>query len=138
MPVCAVFWFVPIAERPVPRKTQFTGPSSKPGLRSWFAGSLALWPSGLVTVTSTVPSACGGAVAVMEVLWTVTLVAGVPPNVTVAFGTKLAPVMVTMVPPALGPELGRMVVTIGGGAPPAAEAKLEYAELPVLLYARTR
>ena len=72
------------------------------------------------------------------VLFTVTSVAAVPPKLTVAFGTKLIPVMVTMVPPRLGPELGRMVVAIGGGIPPVAEAKFEYPELPALLYARTR
>jgi hypothetical protein len=55
-----------------------------------------------------------GVVAVMVVLFTtVTLVAAVPPIVTPAPVAKLAPVMVTAVPPTAGPELGLMVVTAG-------------------------
>ena len=34
--------------------------------------------------------------------------------VTVAPLTKLVPVMVTLVPPAVGPEFGEIAVTVGG------------------------
>jgi len=51
---------------------------------------------------------------VMEVLLTTTtLVAAVPPIVTVAPVTKLVPVMVTLVPPAVDPLFGETLVTVG-------------------------
>ena len=48
-------------------------------------------------------------------LETVTPVAWVPPKVTVAPDTKLAPVMVTLVPPAAVPLFGDTLVTVGAG-----------------------
>src|SRR6267378_1306854 len=45
---------------------------------------------------------------------TVTPVALVPPIVTVAPLTKLVPVIVTLVPPAVGPEVGAIPLTVGG------------------------
>jgi hypothetical protein len=76
---------------------------------------LALRPLLLVTVTAAVPALPAGVVAVMVVaLTTVTLVAAVLPKVTVAPAAKLVPVMVTAVPPASGPPLGEMLVTVGG------------------------
>ena len=45
---------------------------------------------------------------------TVTLVAGVPPNVTEAPVTKFVPVIVTELPPAIGPLLGATLLTVGG------------------------
>ena len=60
-----------------------------------------------MTVTSTVPAAPAGAVAVMEVaLLTVKVVAAVAPKATAVAPVKLVPVMVTEVPPAAGPEVG--------------------------------
>jgi hypothetical protein len=54
-------------------------------------------------------------VAVIVVLFvTTTLVAAVPPNVTVAPEAKFAPVSVTAVPPATGPVFGDTLVTVGG------------------------
>jgi hypothetical protein len=54
-------------------------------------------------------------VAVIVVLFvTTTLVAAVPPNVTVAPEAKFVPVIVTAVPPATGPVLGDTPVTVGG------------------------
>ena len=44
---------------------------------------------------------------------TVTLVADTPPNVTVAPLMKLVPVMITDVPPAVGPDVGLIDVTAG-------------------------
>ena len=65
--------------------------------------SVPLCESVLVTTTLTVPAACAGLDAVMEVeLTTVTLVAAVPPKLTVAPAEKPVPVMVTNVPPLVG------------------------------------
>jgi hypothetical protein len=53
-------------------------------------------------------------VAVIEVLLTTTtLVAAVPPNVTVAPVAKFVPVIVTPVPPAVGPLFGDTLLTVG-------------------------
>ena len=50
----------------------------------------------------------------MDVLLaTTTLVAAVPPNVTVAPVAKFVPVIVTAVPPAVGPVFGDTLVTVG-------------------------
>ena len=68
----------------------------------------------LVTVTSTVPEPAG-LVAVIDVaLFTVTPVAAVPPNATVAPDAKPVPEMVTGVPPAAGPLAGLTPDTVGG------------------------
>ena len=65
-------------------------------------------------------------VAVMLVaLTTVTPVAAVPPKVTVAPATKSAPVMVTAVPPAVGPLVGLTPVTVGGGGGAPQEGNLK-------------
>lgn len=78
-------------------------------------------PAGLVTVTSTAPVP-GGETAVTEVsLVMVTCVADVDPKRTAVAATRLAPVMVTLVPPPAGPEAGLIEVTAGGAAT-AAEA----------------
>ena len=85
--------------------------------------SVALCPSGLLTVTLTAPAACAGVFAVIVVLLvTLTLRADEPPKLTVAPETKLVPVRVTLVPPAVDPLVGVMLVTVGadggGGGPP--------------------
>ena len=50
----------------------------------------------------------------MEVVeFTVTAVAVMLPNITVAGEVKLVPVMVTEVPPAIGPLVGVIEVTVG-------------------------
>jgi hypothetical protein len=67
-----------------------------------------------VTVTVTAPALPAGEVAVIEVLLTTTtLVAAVAPNVTVAPVAKLVPVIVTAVPPAVGPPIGETLLTVG-------------------------
>jgi hypothetical protein len=66
------------------------------------------------TATVTAPAACAGVVAVMVVLFTATtLVAAVPPNVTVAPAAKFVPVIVTAVPPVVAPPFGDTRVTVG-------------------------
>jgi hypothetical protein len=76
---------------------------------------LPLRPPELVTVTVTAPAASAGVVAVIVVLLTtVTFVAAIEPNVTVAPEAKLVPVIVTAVPPVVGPPFGLTLVTVGG------------------------
>ena len=58
-----------------------------------------------------------GVTAVIEVSeTTVTELAAVPPIVTAVAPVKPVPVMVTLVPPALGPALGEIAVTVGAAA----------------------
>ncbi len=76
--------------------------------------SVPVCVSGFVTTTATVPALLAGATAVICVgppTWT--LVAGVPPNVTVAPGAKFVPTMVTVVPPPVVPLSGVAEVTVG-------------------------
>ena len=71
-------------------------------------------PLGWVTVTSTVPAAWAGDVAVIEVgLTTVNDAAATPPKLTLVAPVKFVPLMVTLVPPALEPVFGLMLVTVG-------------------------
>lgn len=54
--------------------------------------------------------------AVIDVLLTtVTPVAAVPPSVTVAPAKNPVPVIVTEVPPPLGPDTGEIAVIVGAG-----------------------
>jgi hypothetical protein len=79
---------------------------------------LALVPPGVVTLTSALPAARAGAVAVIVVgLTTVYPVAFVPPNRTAAAPespAKFVPVIVTIVPPVVGPKVGLSAVIVGG------------------------
>ena len=75
---------------------------------------LPLWPP-TVTVTVTAPALPAGVVAVIVVLFTtLTFVAAVPPNVTVAPEAKFVPVIVTAVPPPVDPVFGATLLTVGG------------------------
>ncbi len=81
----------------------------------WSAALVALVPPAVVTVTSTVPAVPAGAVAVRLVaLLTITPAALVVPNLTAVALVKLVPVIVTLVPPAVGPAPGLTPVTVGG------------------------
>ncbi len=81
---------------------------------NWSAAEVALVPTGLVTVTSTIPAARGGETAVTSVeLTTVKLVAAVVRKATEVAPVKLVPVIVTTVPPVMGPAVGEMDVTVG-------------------------
>ena len=83
---------------------------------NWSAALVALVPPPVVTRTSIVPAAWAGAVAVIWVLLlTVKPLAAVPPKVTAVAPEKLVPVMVTVVPPLVGPLVGEMEVTVGAG-----------------------
>src|SRR5947209_4040980 len=99
VPLCGLV--VEIANDPEALNTQCRLPLSNPGFSTGCTTELlrlALVPSGLVTVTPTVPAACAGVFAVMLVLLTTTtFVATVPPKLTVAPETKPVPVRVTLV-----------------------------------------
>ena len=81
-------------------------------------------PSGVVTVTSTVPVAAGATAVIWLALFTVKLCAGAVPKLTAVVPVKLIPEIVTEVPPWVDPELGLTAVTVGEVAvvPPAAMA----------------
>ena len=65
-------------------------------------------------MTSTVPVVPAGEVTVTEVDDTnTTLVPGADPKLTALTPVKLVPVMVTDVPPAVGPDTGLTAVTVG-------------------------
>lgn len=71
-------------------------------------------PPGVVTTTLAEPTVPAGVVAVMLVaLTTVTAVAAVPPMVTPVAPVKLVPVMLTLVPPEVGPVEGLTELTVG-------------------------
>ena len=77
-----------------------------------------LVPVGDVTVTSTGPTACAGVVKVSE-LPLAAMVSGVigalPSTETVLPAVKSLPVIVTTVPPTVGPLSGAMPVVVGAG-----------------------
>jgi hypothetical protein len=71
-------------------------------------------PPVVVTVTSTLPALPDGDVAVIWVSEsTLKLVAAVPPKATADVPVKWLPVIVTDVPPPVGPEIGATAVTVG-------------------------
>lgn len=78
-------------------------------------------PEGVVTVTDTAAPVgrCEGLLAVMEVVDTTTTVtAALAPKWTDVAPVKFLPVMVTAVPPVMGPDVGVTVVTTGSVVPP--------------------
>ena len=69
---------------------------------------------GVVTTTLTAPAAWPGVVAVIEVpLKTEIPVAAIPSKVTEVAPIRSVPVIVTPVPPTVGPVGGAMLVTVG-------------------------
>ena len=80
---------------------------------NWSAAVVAEVPPTVVTLTSSVPVPAGE-VAVIDVAeLTVKPVAAVAPNVTADAPVNPVPVIVTVVPPAVGPEVGEIDVTVG-------------------------
>src|SRR5206468_3739438 len=74
-----------------------------------------LVPPGVLTTTSTAPVP-GGAIAVIEPAEsTAKLAALAEPNLTAVAPLKLLPVMLTEVPPPVGPLAGLTPVTVGTG-----------------------
>lgn len=71
-------------------------------------------PPAVVTVTSAVPTGAAGATAVIFVaLVTVNELAGTAPNATLVAPVNPVPVIVTVVPPAAGPDFGLIRVRVG-------------------------
>jgi len=71
---------------------------------------------GVVTVTSTAPAACAGALTVIWVPAALTVivdVTGLTPKLTVVAPVNPAPLMLTVVPPRWLPEFGDTLVTTG-------------------------
>ena len=81
---------------------------------NWSAAEVGDVPLGLVTVMSTVPKPAGE-VAVIEVAELTVKPAGTAPNLTAVAPVKLVPVIVTVVPPMIGPDVGDIAVTVGTG-----------------------
>ena len=78
---------------------------------------VADWPSGFITVTPTVPDPVGVVACRLVELKNVTTVADAEPNFTADAETNPEPEIVTIVPPAKGPEAGLMpVIESGAGA----------------------
>ena len=71
-------------------------------------------PPGVVTVTSTVPVPAG-LVATICVPESLRIVANPVPKFTVAVLTvpRFVPLIVTVIPPAVGPAVGLMVIPVG-------------------------
>ena len=80
------------------------------------AGTIAVLPPAVVTVIFTIPAACAGLVALIEVaLFTVNEVAGIVPKVTFVAPVRLVPVIFTTVLPVVGPDVGEIPVMVGSG-----------------------
>jgi hypothetical protein len=80
------------------------------------AALVELVPPNVVTVTSTVPKASTGDVAVIDVAEFTVNGAAVPPNLTAVAPVKPVPVIVTVVPPVVEPVVGLIPVTTGNTA----------------------
>ena len=80
----------------------------------WSAALVALVPPAVMTVISTVPALPAGAVAVIDVAVFPVIEAVVAPNLTAVAPDKLVPEMVTLVPPAVVPDVGDTELTVGG------------------------
>ena len=71
-------------------------------------------PAGVVTDTPTSPAAWGGVTAEIERSDSTVNAAGVPPIVTAVAPENPVPVIVTAVPPLVGPVSGATRATTGG------------------------
>ena len=81
---------------------------------NWSAAEVAEVPPGVVTLMLIVPVPAGD-VAVIDVAELNVKLADVAPNVTAVTPVKFVPVSVTVVPPAVGPAVGEIEVTVGAG-----------------------
>ena len=72
-------------------------------------------PPAVATVTSTLPIPAGDVAVIWVGLTTLNAPAAALPNLTIVVPDKLVPVMVTLVPPAAGPEFGATLVIVGPG-----------------------
>ncbi len=77
--------------------------------------NVLLGPPPVVTIMPTVPSLLTGVIQVIVVLFTMLReVAADPPNVTKVAPVKFLPVIVTLVPPAMPPNDGEILLITGG------------------------
>ncbi|MEY9227942.1 hypothetical protein ABIF78_000265 [Bradyrhizobium japonicum] len=83
---------------------------------NWSAADVADVPPGVVTRISTVLVPAGDVAVIWVAELTVKPAAAVPPKVTAVAPVKLVPVMVTVVPPPPGPDVGEIEVTVGAAA----------------------
>jgi hypothetical protein len=111
-PVPVIVTLVPPAAEPVFGLTFVTvGAATNV---NWSAALVADVPPVVTTVTSTVPALSAGEVAEIDVSeFTVKLAAAVPPKLTADAPVNPVPVIVTLVPPAVGPAFGDTLVTVG-------------------------
>jgi hypothetical protein len=79
------------------------------------AAPVALVPPGVVTVISTIPAEPAGELAMISVAELTAKTTLVLPNLTALAPVKLVPVIVTVVPPTVGPLFGETRLTVGGG-----------------------
>ena len=78
------------------------------------AALLVVVPPAVVSPTSAGPAAWGGVVAVTWVEdTTLTFVAADPPKLTPLVPVRLVPVIVTIVPPAVLPDVGSIPLIVG-------------------------
>ena len=90
-------------------------PNVGTGTKYWKRELAVFAPAGLVTMTLTdAPAVPAGVVAVIVVSSTTLTAAADPPIVTLVAPVKLAPLILTVVPPVGGPLLGFTEVTVGG------------------------
>jgi hypothetical protein len=80
----------------------------------WSFALRALTPPGVVTVTPTTPVPAGAVAVMLVSLATEMFVAGVAPKFTADAPVRPVPVIVTVFPPAVGPDEGATPVTVGG------------------------
>ena len=74
---------------------------------------MGLVPPLVVTVTLTVPIPAGEVAVIWVALLMVKEPAALLPNLTAVAPEKLVPVMVTLVPPDVGPVFGMTLITVG-------------------------
>ncbi len=80
-----------------------------------YGENASLGPPPVVTIMPTAPALRAGVIQVIVVLFTTLReVAAVIPNVTEVAPVKFVPVIVTVVPPAIPPDDGEMLVIFGG------------------------
>jgi hypothetical protein len=85
----------------------------------WSAADVPEVPLEVVTVTSTVEVPAGEVAVTWVDELTVNVLAALVPNVTAVAPVRFVPVIVTLVPPAVGPLEGETLVTVGApGVPP--------------------
>ena len=111
--------------KPVPVRVTLLPPAMGPklgdklisiGAATYWNAAPLLVPEVVSSVTAITPADLGGVVAVtMLSEMTVKAVAAVPPKNTSRVLIKPVPVMVTTVPPPIGPEIGAMEVMTGDG-----------------------